>query len=298
MGCGKSPTVPKGAILKIALIYNHLCAHTTGAYIEKVIKQHNLEYTLFGVTDPSSIPSGFDLYLRIDHGDNKFDLPAKLRPAVFYAIDTHLPKPYKKIRKQAGHYDVIFCAQKQGAERLHRDTQWLPLGCDPYVHMKLDIPKEYDIGFVGRNAMKFARGRQLAVLQKRYPDSRIGQADYLEMSRIYSASRIGFNSAIIKDINMRVFEVMACGCFLLTNRIRDNGFDELFRDGTHLVTYRNDKELFAFIDYYLAHEGEREKIARAGYDLVVGKYTYRHRVQAMFNYLVFKFDGSFNTLRI
>lgn len=289
-------------MFKLALIYNHGVAHTTGAYIERVLKQANRQYALFGVEDPQAIPRGFDLYLRIDHGDYKFDLPQYLRPAVFWAIDTHLPKPYKKIRSQAGHYDVVFCAQKQGAQRLEReariDAQWLPLGCDPQVHARLDLAKEYDLGFVGRNAMKFKRGKHLAMLKNRYPRSFIGEAAYTQMSRIYSAARIGFNSSIINDINMRLFEIMACGCFLLTNRIQYNGLEELFKDGEHLVTYADDRQLLRLIDYYLAHESERQRIADAGYAAVIAKHTYFHRLQTMFNYLSFKFGGSFNELRI
>ncbi|HQO38794.1 MAG TPA: glycosyltransferase [Candidatus Omnitrophota bacterium] len=288
--------------MRIALIYYFGHAGTTGAYMEKVMKTAGVPYDLYGVENPSAIPGGYDLYLRIDHGDYKFDIPAHLRPAVFYAIDTHLPKPYKRIRRQARHYDIVFCAQKQGAARLHGDTgvdtQWLPLACDPDVHKKLDIAKQYDIGFVGRNADKFARGRHLPALRNRYPASFIGQAEFHKMSSIYSASRIGFNSAIINDINMRVFEVMSCGCFCLTNAIQDNGFSELFTPGRDLVTYSNDRELFALISHYLSHEREREEIARAGHALVTGKHTYVHRVQTMFNYIAYKFGGAFNSLRI
>jgi hypothetical protein len=288
--------------MKIALIYNHLSPSTTGAYIEKVLKNKGVAYDLFGVIDPALVKPGYDLYLRIDHGDYKFDLPKELHPAVFWAIDTHLKKPYKKIRSQAGHYDVVFCAQKDGAARLQRelkiDAQWLPLGCDPDVHKKLDLPKIYDLAFVGRNAQKFARGRQLELLKKRYPASFIGQADFARMSGIYSAARIGFNSSIINDINMRVFEVMSCGCFLLTNRIKNNGFPEIFVEGRHLVTYGNDREMLKAIDYYLEHDEERERIAREGHKLVREKFTYYHGLQKMFNYLAYKFGGGFNSLRI
>jgi len=288
--------------MKIALVYFYGHPATTGAYIEKVIKKAGLAYDLFGVDNPAAIPAGYDLYLRIDHGDYIFDIPSNLRPAVFYAIDTHLPKPYKKIKKQASHYDVVFCAQKQGVERLKReakvDAQWLPLGCDPEVHSRLVLPKIYDIGFVGRNAVKFNRGRQLALLKQKFPVSFIGQADFRQMSNIYSSSRIGFNSSIINDINMRVFEIMSCGCFLLTNRILNNGMQDLFEEGKHYVSYRNNKELIELAEYYLKHDEQREAIAAAGHELVTKKYTYFHRVQAMFNYIAFKFGGDFNNLRI
>ena len=288
--------------MKIALIYNKEEKYTTGSYIEKVIKDAGIDYQHFWTEKSSDIPKDFDLYFRIDHGDYTYDIPEHLHSAIFYVIDTHLKKPYKKIKRQAKHYDVIFCAQKQGAKELKKqtrvDTQWVPLGCDPQIHKKLDIPKKYDIGFVGRDAKKFPRGRHLEILKRKYPNSYIGEADYRKISEIYSASKIGFNSSIQNDINMRIFEILGCGCFLLTYHIKNNGFDELFERGKHLVTFKNYKEMINLIDYYLEHDDEREKIAEAGYKLVINNYTYFHTVQTMFNYIAFKFGGKYNKLRI
>jgi len=213
-----------------------------------------------------------------------------------------LKKPYKKIKKQARHYDIVFCAQKQGAERLKKevrvDIQWLPLGCDPQIHKRLNLAKQYDIGFVGSEARKFLRGRLIDLLRVKYPHSYIKGADFRDMGKIYSASKIGFNYSILNDINMRIFEIMSCGCFLLTNPIKNNGFGELFQEDKHLVVYRNQKELIEKAEYYLKNENERDEIARAGYELVTGKHTYRQRLQAMFNYIAFKFGGEFNSLKI
>lgn len=288
--------------MRVALIYNKESDSTTGAYIEKVIKNAHINYQHFWTQNSHEIPKEFDLYLRIDHGDYKYDIPDDLHPAVFYVIDTHLKKPYKKIRRQVCHYDVVFCAQKSGQQRLTRETgidaQWLPLAADPQIHMKKDLAKKYDIGFVGRDAKKFARGKHLEVLKRTYPKSFIGTIDFTQMSDVYSASKIGFNSSIINDINMRMFEIMSCGCFLLTNYIKDNGFDELFKDRENLVVYKNDKQLIELCQYYLKNEQERAQIARAGFELVVNRHTYFHRVQTIFNYLAFKFGGRFNDLRL
>ncbi len=288
--------------MKLALIYNHESPSTAGAYIERALQKAGIAHTLFGVNDSQVIPHGFDCYLRIDHGDYKFDIPADLHPAVFYGIDTHLPKPYRKICEQVRHYDVVFCAQKDGALRLRRETgvdcQWLPLACDPDIDRKVQETKMYDIGFVGRDAVKFDRGRHLALLRKHYTNAFIGAVEHTKKSEVYSASRIGFNSSIKNDINMRIFEIMASGCFLLTNVIHGNGFAELFKDGEHCRVYRNEKELLVLIEYYLKNENEREKIAQAGYELVLKEHTYYHRIQTMFNYLAFKFGGEFNSLRV
>jgi spore maturation protein CgeB len=59
------------------------------------------------------------------------------------------------------------------------------------------------------------------------------------MAETYSASRIVFNRSIRDDLNMRVFEALACGSMLLTNALPpESGQEELFVDGTHLATYR------------------------------------------------------------
>jgi hypothetical protein len=284
--------------MKIALIYNNDCAHTTAVYFERVIKNAGIGYKHFR-TDDAHIPAGFDLYLRIDHGDYKHDIASSLHPAVFYAIDTHLPKPFKKIVRQARHYDIVFCAQKPAVEKLRRqaktDAQWSALGCDPAVHRKMDVPKKYDIGFVGRNALKFHRGRHLRLLKATYPNSFIAEAPFTRIGEIYSASKIGFNSAIYDDVNMRVFEIMSCGCFLMTNRIKNPGLYELFTDGVHMITYTDDTDMLKKAAYYLAHDDERE---RRGYERVLAVGTYFHAVQRMFNYIAFKFGGAYNGLRL
>ena len=56
--------------------------------------------------------------------------------------------------------------------------------------------------------------------------------------------------------------------------------------------------MLELIEYYLKYDDQREAIARAGYEQVMGNHTFYHRVQKMFNYLAFKFGGKFNKLKI
>ena len=48
----------------------------------------------------------------------------------------------------------------------------------------------------------------------------VGRAYFEEMAKIYSASRLVFNRSIKNDVNMRVFEAVACGSLLLDQRPR------------------------------------------------------------------------------
>lgn len=274
--------------MRIALIFNKEAPYTTGIYIERILKDSSIRFEHFWTSQAHLIKPEFDLYLRIDHGDYKYDIPECLHPCVFWAIDTHLRKPYKKIELQARHYDFVFCAQKQGAQRLRGkgiNAFWLPLGCAPEMHRKCDIEKEFAIGFVGTEGRKSLRKVFMQKLGQKYPRSFIGRADYTEMSRIYSASRIGFNYSINNDINMRMFEIMSCGTMLLTNYIRKNGLEELFEQGKHLVIYKTGRQLLQLAEYYLHHPREREEIARAGYELVRTQHRYLDRVNRMFEQL-------------
>ncbi|MGA9527427.1 MAG: glycosyltransferase [Terriglobales bacterium] len=80
----------------------------------------------------------------------------------------------------------------------------------------------------------------------------------------------------IKMMVARPFETMACGTFLLTYQTVDNPF----RDGQHCRIYDPAKpqQLAELIRYYIAHDDEREAIARAGCEEVRKNYSVRNRL--------------------
>ena len=98
------------------------------------------------------------------------------------------------------------------------------------------------------------------------------------MARTYSASKIVLNRSVNNDVNMRVFEALACGSLLAANDLSDNGQAELFQDGVHLAAYSSAEELIDKIRFYLAHDQARERIAAAGMAEAVSKHTYRQRM--------------------
>ena len=70
---------------------------------------------------------------------------------------------------------------------------------------------------------------------------------------------------------------MACGGFVLSDRQKD--VLALFKDGEHLVTFGDGKDLVDKIKYFLQHPEERKRIAVAGRREVLNKHTYTHRMQ-------------------
>jgi glycosyltransferase involved in cell wall biosynthesis len=101
------------------------------------------------------------------------------------------------------------------------------------------------------------------------------------MARIYSASRVIFNCSLRNDVNMRVFESLACGGFLMTNDLTANGLAELLVDGRELATYKSADELLDKIRFYLSHDDLRRRISQAGRATVLKYHTYFRRMRTI-----------------
>ncbi|MBN1850757.1 MAG: glycosyltransferase [Deltaproteobacteria bacterium] len=154
-----------------------------------------------------------------------------------------------------------------------QDIRWLPLSCDPYTHRKLNLPKSYDLSFVGNI---YPNRRAMLDRLKKSFNIYITRAFGEKMVRIFNQSKIVLNLGIGSGgIQHRVFEALACGSMFLTNELP--GEERIFQDRVHLVYY-NEENLETLIQYYLDHEDEREAIAKQGHDEVLEKHTFEHRM--------------------
>lgn len=276
--------------MKIALIFNQERKDTLGIYFARALKELGYEFDHFWTKDANSIKEKYSLYLRIDHGDYKYDIPHHLHPAAFYVVDTNIQDAYQKIKRQIGHhYDFVFCVQRTAALEFRNkgvNAFWMPLACDPHVHCRLNLPKRYDIGFVGNDG-GVPRKFILQELRERYPVNFIGNAPFTKIKEIYSQAKIGFNfipsqTRHTQALGMRFFEILSCGAMLLTNYSNAENLNLLgFHNREHLVLYKDFTEIFPLIEYYLKNERKREEIAENGYRLAIEKHTYTHRVREM-----------------
>ena len=214
-------------------------------------------------------------------------------PTAAYLIDSHLN--LADHLDWATRFDWVFAAQRAyldafraaGCNRVH----WLPLACDPAIHGRAALPKRYDVGFVGSLTSQHAqRRRRLAELAERF-DVHTERSFLRDMARTFSASRIVFNDAIKDDLNMRVFETLASGSMLLTDRSPGSGLDEMFVDRQHLVYY-DDATLESCVEYYLAHPEERETIAEQGRQEALRWHTYDHRMTTLLDTVFDELDDS------
>lgn len=267
--------------MRVALIFDRHRPDTTGVYVERALRGEGVQADHWWLRDIGQAPAGYDLYLRIDHGDDYLaPWPRALRPAVFFVSDTHLAYNWPKVRRAAASYDLVCYAQRGAAERL--GGIWLPFAWDAGSQANgAAEPAQHDVAFIGTEG-GMPRKFILQALRERYARSRIGHADHRDLPAIYGAARIGFNYSIGAEVNMRIFEVLGAGALLVTNPVQGDDLARLgLRAGEHYAVYPRVRDVFGVIDRWLADDDGRRRVAAAGAAVVRARHTYAHRVRQL-----------------
>lgn len=157
--------------------------------------------------------------------------------------------------------------------------------------------------FIGMHAAVIERQRLLSMLSEdhavdlytfsdtsRLPKihNRGGAKTLTEMPLIFHQSRINLNMTIRPiqtGLSLRVFDILGCGGFLLTNYQQELG--ELYEIGKDVEVFTSKEELADKAAYYLTHEDERQKIAGNGYEKTRALHTYETRISQMIR-IIFK----------
>jgi spore maturation protein CgeB len=77
-------------------------------------------------------------------------------------------------------------------------------------------------------------------------------------------------------INLRIFEAVAAGCFLLTDHCDE--IEDLFTVGKEIETYRSSRELADKVRFYLGNDAKRERVARHGHERFQRDHTWLARI--------------------
>ncbi len=186
-----------------------------------------------------------------------------------------------------GEVMVLHC-QQSDMERV--GGRWLPIAATPrFAPANTLVDKLYDCGFVGytndeqRHSVmrRMNRAFSLCVAQGVF---------YEDAAAVYHESRVGINvpslygTGIDTDINMRVFEIMACGVPLVTNY--NPALDHLgIRSGVNCLTYDNEDELHIAVQTLLDDPKLAGELAGNALKLVQAKHTYQHRAETLLEWI-------------
>lgn len=212
-------------------------------------------------------------------------------PTALWAIDNHLHADPARAGG-GGHFalarrfDRLFVAQRDHVvpfEARGLAPSWLPLACDPERHAlaAAEAQRDLDLVFVGHVLpLHGQRRRLLDRLRARFRLVERQGVFGAEMAGLYARARVVFNCSLAGDLNMRVFEGLASGALVVTDRA-GNGLERLFSDGEHLALYGDDDDLERVISAYLAAPARRVQVARRGQRLATRHHTYAHRMREL-----------------
>lgn len=257
----------------------------------------------------------FDYHLWIDYGedglpvDRSWKLPKK-GTKIYVISDAHIDDAGKQYRfDKADTFDYVFFNQLEAMEeyvtsekhgsREGTKVHFLPHAAEPEAYPRFTIAKKYDIGFIGHmqdveNYNGITRLNFLDRMFREFPNFYFGtrHSSYPERNMFEDASkrfgetRVVLNISIKDDLNMRFFEVLSSGSFLLTNWIPNPIVSE--NDGKYFATYKTMEEAIDKTKYYLEHEDEREEIAKSGYEWFMNNHTYEHRFKEILEVINYK----------
>ena len=296
---------------KIAIYYdNRISGRNDGAplyYYYVLLNKLKLQtYHLIPTGDTRKDIGTCQYHFWIDWGEDALQYPEWKIPddggkKIYVSSDTHLGRNYRF--EKAKEFDYVFFNQKRAVKEYLAENKrkqvvaWLPHAAEPDSYPHFEIIKRYDLCFVGHmqpdrpNYNVLSRVGALDRMFKEFPNFYYGSRHpaypgrnlFEDAAKRFCESKICFNISIQDDINMRVFETMMTGSFLLTNWLPT--LEDLFGDyeGKYFVTYKTYNEAVEKARYYLEHDEEREKIALAGYNEVLKHHTYERRIQSIFD---------------
>jgi hypothetical protein len=216
-------------------------------------------------------------------------------PKILIAGDTHhLKNPLRTMLAYAASEPFDLVMGEHDRHHLHYFTQaglknviWIPnFNLSPHRQLE-NIPKQYPLTFIGQMGHYHPyRCHILEALQSRKLPLHIRRASQTEAAHIYAESNINLNISLNGDLNLRVFEVISSGGFLLTDRLApQSGIDLLFEDGKHFVSFSNIDDLTEKIRYFLQHPEEAFAIARNGCQHYWENYAPEKNIARLMHYL-------------
>jgi len=206
-------------------------------------------------------------------------------------------------------YDILFLVddldvlKKTGA--LFTRARTLPLACFPEVHRPLALSDDEkrrwgaDVAFVGTvtpgrvRILRKLTGFHLGIwgawserdpaLAAFYRGRNVRGEDAV---KIYNASKVNLDIHVMwgvreewYNVTPRVFEVPACGGFLLTCAVRQ--LETLYTPGEEMAVVRDADALAGRVRYYLDHEPERIALAQRALARARREHTYTQRLRIL-----------------
>lgn len=219
--------------------------------------------------------NSYDLIINLENYGNGWEpnLSDVKSKKFLWSIDAHArgESPFN-VEFQRGKYDILLHSTKDFVNKDYKI--WFPNAFDDTLIHPKKIDKKCDVGFCGS---MLNRKPILDILSKKYNFIHDNFVIGDSMVEAINSYKIHWNRNLSIDINYRSFETIGCGVPLITNY--NYQYEELgFINGVNCFMYKNENEMFEYIDRLLKDSTLIEKLSFNGLELSK-KHTYLERAK-------------------
>lgn len=188
-----------------------------------------------------------------------------------WSIDAHVKGENSYLNEfNKGKYNILLHSTK---DFVNKDFKiWFPNAFDDELIYKKDVEIRCDLGFCGS---LLNRSGYIQKLKDKYNFIHDNFVIGDDMVIAISSYKLHWNRNLSNDINYRSFETLGCGTPLITNynyQYELLGFEHM----KNVILYKNDEEMFLYIDKLLKDDQLRHEIGHNGH-LLSKKHTYLER---------------------
>jgi hypothetical protein len=218
-----------------------------------------------------------DIMMFMDWG--RFDSPyldKNLLPNTFWIQESgDDPQNFERNYPKANRFHYTITPDKQSAQEYRNrgiNAEWINHFADTMVQFPMNLEPKY-VAVTSRGI----GGSQFLDYLTNWAEGAVGNQngmDAKEHTQFLNSGLMVIQNSRHKEITRRIFEAMACGKMVLTDRLNEStGLSEMFIDGEDIVYYDEMFDCIEKMNYYNENEEDRERIAHNGMIKVLHNYT-------------------------
>ena len=226
-----------------------------------------------------------DIVLFMDWGriDSPY-LDKDLKPSACWIQESgDDPQNFERNYPKANRFHYTITPDKESAFEYRSrgiNAEWIPHWADIAVQFPMNLESKYvAVTSRGRGGSEF-----LDYLTN-WAEGAIGNQNGMnaeEHTKFLNTGLMVVQNSRWKEITRRIFEGMACGKLVLTDRLDvAKGLEELFIDGQEIVLYNDMFDCIEKMNYYNENDEERERIAYNGMAKVIANHSQIQRVDKL-----------------
>ena len=221
------------------------------------------------------IPTDIILFMDWGRFDSKW-LDKNLKPNTFWIQESgDDPQNFERNYPKSNRFHYTITPDKRSAQEYRNrgiNAEWV----NHFADTKVQFPMNLEPKYVAVTTRGMGNSSFLDHLTH-WSEGSIGNKnglDAIQHTEFLNSGLVVIQNSRWKEITRRLFEGMACGKLVLTDRLSlDTGLSEIFIDGQDIVYYDDMFDCIEKMNYYNENEEERERIAHNGMIKVLHNYT-------------------------